>query len=137
MNFLLFLVFQFVAEPWRRRRLVKGVVEEEKAVLGEVRAELEAVRASLARREESVAVELPGAAAAVEDAPPLLEVQPPPLTWSGILSDPSTWRPFVVDLTSDRRIELSMRDVSLLALEGVVAGAAVAGTVALLVVRGR
>ncbi|KAF4126901.1 sensitive to high expression protein 9, mitochondrial [Geosmithia morbida] len=53
MNFLLFLVLQFVAEPWKRKRLVNGVVAQEKEALMEVRAELEAVKSALvARREE-------------------------------------------------------------------------------------
>lgn len=142
MNFLLFLVLQFVAEPWRRKRLVRGVVEEEKQVLEEVRAELEGVKAALAKREEaSTPVQLPLEAVVPTDdfaelgAPPVVEVQPPPLTWAELLSDPSHWRTFAVDLASERRIELTMKDASILALEGVVAGAAVAGTVALLVLR--
>ncbi|KAL5614903.1 hypothetical protein BROUX41_004981 [Berkeleyomyces rouxiae] len=40
-NILLFLVLQFIAEPWKRNRLVKGVVAEEKAVLEEVRDRLD------------------------------------------------------------------------------------------------
>jgi sensitive to high expression protein 9 len=138
MNFLLFLVLQFVAEPWRRRRLVKGVVEEEKQVLEEVRAELEGVKSALARREEALMpVQIPlEPSSSVEEAPAVVEVHPPPLSWAELLSDPSRWRTFAVDLASQRKVELTMREASILALEGVVAGAAVAGTVALLVVRG-
>ncbi|KAL1900758.1 sensitivity to high expression protein she9 [Ceratocystis pirilliformis] len=42
-NILLFLGLQFIAEPWKRNRLVKGVVAEEKAVLEEVRDRLDHV----------------------------------------------------------------------------------------------
>ncbi|KAG5913281.1 sensitivity to high expression protein she9, partial [Claviceps africana] len=48
MNFLLFVVLQFFAEPWRRRRLVRGVVEEGERAMEHVVDELASVKLSLA-----------------------------------------------------------------------------------------
>lgn len=195
MNFVLFVVLQFVAEPWRRRRLVRGVVAEEKAVLEEVRGELEQVRLALEKREEVVnfepietpveaaieAVELAEEAQAaaegtleaspvepaaetpesasekvpetapvtmIEGTPEVLpEALPQTATeattdpesswdaWKEFLLDPAKWRLFAEDLYSERRIDLRMRDASLLALQGAAAGAVIAGSVVLLVVR--
>ncbi len=49
-NVLLFLVLQFVAEPWKRGRLMRGVAEAEMGALEEVRRELEGVREALEAR---------------------------------------------------------------------------------------
>ncbi|KAI9158213.1 Sensitive to high expression protein [Paramyrothecium foliicola] len=154
MNFLLFFMLQFVAEPWKRKRLVKGVVAEEKKVLEEVRAELTAVKVALetSRQEqalpESVAEALPEAlpeaiipTTELEGAPP---VSPSEATvdevaevesWSEILQDPAKWKSAAIDLYSERVVHLRMRDASLLALEGAIAGAAVAGSIAIFVLR--
>lgn len=148
-NILLFIVLQFVAEPWKRKRLMKGIAAEEKAALDAVRQELEEVRGALTRRGEADAAAAAAAAAApavvedvgVEPAPvqslpaadsPTLP-GPPALSWKEFLSDPGLWRPALEDLCSERIIDLRMRDVSLIALEGAVTGAlAVAGVAALL-----
>lgn len=203
MNFLLFVVLQFVAEPWKRRRLVRGVVAEEKAVLEEVRGQLEEVKLALERRHEVTAfepietaieaqieaVEIAEEAQAIaegtleevpvesavetpEKFPEALEAvipesipEPVPETveeviisdnisekvsdpiletpdvdskweeWKDFLLDPVRWRVFAEDLYSERRIDLRMRDASLLALQGAAAGAVVAGGIVLLVVR--
>ncbi|KAM5347924.1 hypothetical protein ACJ41O_007748 [Fusarium nematophilum] len=178
MNFVLFVVLQFVAEPWKRRRLVKGVVAEEKAVLEEVRGQLEQVKLALERRDQPAAVEaLAEAVEATEaealsvaetvaseeglravgtisaketqagEAPVAIPVEPvdalpeeaTPLRidkkWADVLLDPAWWRYQAEDLYSERRIDLRMRDASLLALEGALAGAALAGGIALLMVR--
>ncbi|PHH85771.1 hypothetical protein CDD83_11193 [Cordyceps sp. RAO-2017] len=148
MNFVLFVALQFVAEPWRRKRLVRGVVEEEKAVLQEVRDELEAVKRGLERTTpahgdgvplqppppppppEVVAAgetTTPSAAAAADSAPAG--------TWRGLLSDPRRWPRAAADLYSERRVDLRMRDASMIAVEGAVAGAAVAGSLAFVMVR--
>lgn len=146
-NILLFIVLQFVAEPWKRRRLMKGIAAEEKAALDAVRRELEEVRGALTRREEADAAAAAAAASAVvEDvgveAAPVSSLPTadgpavpsrPALSWKEFLSDPSLWRPALEDLYSERMIDLRMRDVSLIALEGAVTGAvAVAGVAALL-----
>ncbi|KAG6366041.1 hypothetical protein INS49_000217 [Diaporthe citri] len=155
-NILLFLVLQFVAEPWKRNRLMKGIAAEEKAALDAVRRELEEVRGAMTRREDNEAAAAATATAAaaaaanaavVEDvgveAAPVASLpdakkapevpSPPALSWREFLSDPGLWRPALEDLYSERTIDLRMRDVSLIALEGAVTGAvAVAGVAALL-----
>ncbi|CAK7201736.1 sensitivity to high expression protein she9 [Sporothrix eucalyptigena] len=47
-NVVLFIILQVVAEPWRRRRLMRGIAEAESGVLEDVRKELADVRAALA-----------------------------------------------------------------------------------------
>ena len=143
MNFLTFLILQFVAEPWKRKRLVKGVVAEEKQALDEVRGELLAIKASLESSREATPaassvtdaessgeVSLTGAA---EIAAQPLSTEPaitpdltPTRTWKEFLSDPKLWQLGLADLWSDRQIDLRMKDASVLALEGAVAGATVA-----------
>lgn len=177
-NVLLFLVLQFVAEPWKRNRLMKGIAAEEKAALEAVRRELEEVKEVISRREaeEAAAAEAAAAAAAAaaataassavsEEETPLENVgvktatSPPSVgvtdvpeagtdttvppsptvswvdSWKEFLSDPSLWRPALEDLYSERRIDLRMRDASLIALEGAVTGAAVVASLALLLMR--
>ncbi|KAK1585531.1 Mdm33 family-domain-containing protein [Colletotrichum navitas] len=172
-NVLLFIVLQFVAEPWKRRRLVLGVVEEEKAVLEGVTAELAGLKAALAQREATdaaadAAAKATGVApaatvvvtAAGEDAlsakleepavkhemerevASALEVLdqevPTPKSWRELITDPALpalLKARLVDLYSERRIDLRMRDASILALEGAAAGATLAGGIALLLLR--
>lgn len=160
-NVLLFLVLQFVAEPWKRNRLMKGIAAEEKAALEAVRKELEDVKGALVRREESEAlagVEAARAkaeaiveAADVEAAPtvssvtetatePVTEANDmlparPRVSWREFLADPKLWTPALEDLYSERKIDLRMRDASLLALESAVTGAAIVGSVALMLMR--
>jgi sensitive to high expression protein 9 len=167
-NILLFLVLQFVAEPWRRRRLVNGIAESEKGVMEEVRRELGAVKAALEasglREREAAAVAAAAEAAAaaqVEEVPvgpPLGEaaagaapemVAPveaaqwdmlrKPKPWREVLAefweDPELLRVAVLDLSSDRRVDLRMRDASLIALQGAAAGATVAVVLAFSLLR--
>ncbi|KAL8391911.1 hypothetical protein RB595_002205 [Gaeumannomyces hyphopodioides] len=154
-NVLLFLAFQFVAEPWRRRRLVRSIAEGEKGVMDEVRRELEAVRVSLASLEAGSAARGAAAAATTASAPttpppaddtavPSSPPPPPPpppqrSSWAELASDPKLWRPALADLCSDlcseRRVHLRMRDVSIIALESAVAGAIVVVTATSLVFR--
>lgn len=171
-NFLMFLILQFVAEPWRRRRLMKGIAAEEKAALDAVRRELEEVRGALTvldqdrvRNEAKAEIEAAAAAAAavaLESSVPVADAEeeagfeatatpdaapefttpaeaapppapaPPKVSWREFVSDPNQWRPAVEDLYSDRRIDLRMRDVSLIALQGAVTGAGVVASVAFL-----
>ncbi|KAH6632393.1 Mdm33 family-domain-containing protein [Chaetomium tenue] len=170
-NILLFLGLQFVAEPWRRRRLVNGIVESERGVMDEVRRELAEVRAVLERggvREEeqeegharvaaaaavgeglgfdaSSAGEVGSRAAAAAAAPAATapveaeEWNPPSRPWKELLmdfwEDPELIREAVLDLSSDRRIDLRMRDASLIALQGAAAGAAVTVVVVFSILR--
>lgn len=154
-NILLFLVLQFVAEPWKRNRLMKGIAAEEKAALEAVRRELEEVKGAMTRREDAAAAAAAVAAAAptavVEDvgveAVPVASLpdvgipehtrNPPGLTWKEFLSEPSLWREALEDLYSERVMYLRMRDVSLIALEGVVTGAVAMAGVAVLLARQR
>ncbi|KAJ4308248.1 sensitivity to high expression protein she9 [Fusarium piperis] len=161
MNFVLFVVLQFVAEPWKRRRLIRGVVAEEKAALDEVRGEIQQVKLAIEKQDQVAAAEaLAGAVKAAETAPtaeaaasgetataegfiptrttqttepvipavatPIEKPTAPPKTWEELLEelkDPEWWREKAEDLCSERRIDLRMRDASLLALEGALAGA--------------
>lgn len=164
-NVLLFLVLQFVAEPWKRSRLMKGIAAEEKAALEAVRKELEEVKGVMVKREENAAVASAAAAAAsaasaaaaatalpevVEEAgdeavpiATLAHVQdqipevpaPPRIPWKDFLRDPTLWRPALEDLYSERMIDLRMRDVSLIVLEGAATGAVVAAGIAMVVLR--
>ncbi|KAF0325681.1 She9/Mdm33 family protein [Colletotrichum asianum] len=170
-NVLLFLVLQFVAEPWKRKRLVRGVVEQEKTVLEGVTAELASLRASLAQQRDEPAAPAIGAAPEEPAFAPeevlAAKVEQPAVqdeldrevasaleglekettdsrTWKEYLSDPALWRTLsdatfwrtrLEDLYSERRIDLRMRDASILALEGAAAGATVAGGLALLLLR--
>jgi sensitive to high expression protein 9 len=156
-NVLLFLVLQFVAEPWRRARLVKGVAEREKEVMEEVRKELEQVRTVLeASRQREVERErmakLEAAArrvaeemAARETKVEMVEepvAQPPPSVvtgpvdeiftrrWKEVVSDKELIKAAAKDLVSERRIDVRMKDVSMIALEGAAAGAALVGSIA-------
>jgi sensitive to high expression protein 9 len=143
MNFLLFLMLQFVAEPWKRKRLVKGVVAEEKQVLEEVRAELAAVKLALeSAKPEPAPIEVKAAAPEPEEVEPVslppiavVEDAPEPRSWEELLSDPASWKAAAIDLYSERTVHLRMRDASLLALEGAVAGAVMAGGIAMLLFR--
>ncbi|TGJ84170.1 hypothetical protein E0Z10_g4600 [Xylaria hypoxylon] len=168
MNILLFLVLQFGAEPWRRRRLVRGFEEKVREALAEERTARETTERIVAAaavaatataipsiKESNVKTTSAGhegepvVMAAPDVAVPESDILPPsPLTlespqnndlpwasWREALADPSYWRSTLVDLVSDRKIALRMRDVSLIAIEGVAAGAAVAGVVAVFLLR--
>ncbi|RGP75912.1 hypothetical protein FLONG3_5492 [Fusarium longipes] len=170
MNFLLFVILQFVAEPWKRRRLVRGVVAEEKAVLEEVRGELEQVKLAIENQNQPAAAaalasaveatreaevesitevvdseEVPTESIFTAEVPISTPVEPateaplpdflPMRTWEDVLLDPSWWRAKAEDLYSERRIDLRMKDASLLALEGALAGAVFTASIALLMVR--
>ncbi|OIW28680.1 hypothetical protein CONLIGDRAFT_632926 [Coniochaeta ligniaria NRRL 30616] len=156
-NVLLFIGLQFVAEPWKRQRLVKGFTEAESGVWDDVRREVGEVKGLLlevkgadVKVAESDAVDgaVPEAAAelpAAEEAVAVGTTEMPPLLfeeprrdwewWKAVLLDPSRWQAVVEDLYSERRIDLRMRDASILALEGAVTGAAVAAGVLFMVLR--
>jgi sensitive to high expression protein 9 len=73
MNFVLFVILQFIAEPWKRRRLVRGVVAEEMAVLQEVRGELEQVKLAIESQNQPAAS---AALASAVEATRELEAEP-------------------------------------------------------------
>ncbi|KAK0636814.1 Mdm33 family-domain-containing protein, partial [Bombardia bombarda] len=165
-NILLFLVLQFVAEPWRRNRLMKHIAAGEKDVMDEVRRELAEVKSALEasglgdyKKADAVETEDPAAVAATEAyTTPLPETTeegeaqlPSRVPWherhwqeaikeklshvKETLSDPDQIKAAVEDLYSERRIDLRMRDASLIALQGVAAGATVVAGLALILVR--
>ncbi|KAL2131875.1 hypothetical protein VTI74DRAFT_4487 [Chaetomium olivicolor] len=167
-NVVLFLVLQFVAEPWRRKRLMRGIAEREEGVFEEVRRELEEVRAALEASglRERAATEAAAAAKAAEEeadsvafgegqgeegaakaemAIPLEEEEEDAVEeierrpWKELLQeyweDPELLKEAVNDLYSERRIAMKMRDVSIIALEGAAAGAAVAVVLAFSILR--
>ncbi|KAK4170024.1 Mdm33 family-domain-containing protein [Cladorrhinum sp. PSN259] len=164
-NFLLFFVLQFVAEPWRRKRMIKGIAESEKGIMEEVKQELTDVRhaletANLLREQEretlmlrqqeqaattngqEVPLEEQKAAAEIpetQQTQPLYEYDLPKKPWKEMLQeyweDPTLLKEDLADLYSERRITLQVRDLSLIALEGAAAGAAVAAAVTIALVR--
>ncbi|KAH6608407.1 hypothetical protein Trco_001753 [Trichoderma cornu-damae] len=145
MNFVLFVVLQFVAEPWKRKRLVKGVVAEEKRILQDVQAELAVIKTNLDQMAEAAAE----AARAPERelAQRLLNLEKLGeawrftisgawirsfqewkellLRWRALLADPDVWRAGFRDLISERQLDMRMRDASALALEGLMTGIAI------------
>ncbi|PHH80132.1 hypothetical protein CDD82_1960 [Ophiocordyceps australis] len=143
MNFVLFVVLQFVAEPWRRRRLVKGVVQEEQAVLEQVRDELEAVKHGLDRA--AIVVTAPGTMPGntrgfltqetAKDAIVVGAVPQSTWRWRDLCYSPTLWKLVAADLCSERHLDLRMKDASILALQGALAGAAVVGGLGLLLLR--
>ncbi|KAK2608650.1 sensitivity to high expression protein she9 [Conoideocrella luteorostrata] len=135
MNFILFIVFQFVAEPWRRKKLVKGVVEEEKRVLEEVRGELEAVKSALAKNGEVLPPTTQEVPAATITSPELPSGVWADGGWTEVIMDPARWKAIAADLCSERVIDVRMKDASALALQGALTGAAVAGSIAMLLMR--
>ncbi|ORY62891.1 Mdm33 family-domain-containing protein [Pseudomassariella vexata] len=155
-NVLLFLVFQFGAEPWRRARLVRGfeqkvkeALEEEREIERRRREEKEKMRdanvtaTATGSVAEPVLVDVVGAEqacveVAVADEIPLpLDDQqpPPPLSWRETFANPERIKAAALDLASERVVPVRMRDLSLVALEGVVGGAAVAGAIAIFFIR--
>ncbi|KAJ9151487.1 hypothetical protein NKR19_g4941 [Coniochaeta hoffmannii] len=156
-NVLLFIGLQFFGEPWKRRKLVERFVEAEKGVWEDVRREVGEVKGLLVEAREGRAEEnngLVGGEVLGEEtvrelpvAPEAVEVgtaEMPPIqveesrgcgSWREVILDPSRWRGAVQDLYSERRIDLRMRDASVLALEGAVAGATVAAGVLFIALR--
>ncbi|KAI2466795.1 Mdm33 family-domain-containing protein [Annulohypoxylon bovei var. microspora] len=152
-NILLFLVLQFGAEPWRRRRLVKGfeekvreAMEEERRLEREIRRQEAAIEKEERRWEKLAAANAAAEATAeaavdAEQAKTTAEPEqpaesfitidtPPKIPWRDALSDPDYWKAIYAELSSDRKVAIKVRDVSILVLESAAAGAAVVGTVA-------
>ncbi|KAF3360785.1 Sensitive to high expression protein 9 like [Verticillium longisporum] len=70
------------------------------------------------------------------EAEPEADMTPPQsTTWKAFLSEPALWRHRAKDLYSERRIDLRMRDASILVLQGAAAGAAVASSVVFVLLR--
>ncbi|KAI0387543.1 Mdm33 family-domain-containing protein [Hypomontagnella monticulosa] len=148
-NVLMFLIFQFGAEPWRRRRLVRGFEEKVREALEEERILREAEEAERKRIEgeyTAAATANTASAPVVAEAVDREEVKtnlsteapveeaivegPPQIPWRETLSNPDRWKAVFADLSSDKKVAIRMRDVSIIALESAAAGAAVVGTIA-------
>jgi sensitive to high expression protein 9 len=177
-NVLLFLVFQFGFEPWRRARLVRGFEEKvqealqrekeswmshrhENAVLREKALAVvvaAGVEESEAREEKASGPVVEALAASIEkDAEestaeaavlsPVEAVQPvyTPQLISAEWSRPETWKRGLLlpckerflDLFSERAVSLRMQDITIIALEGVAAGAATVGLIAMFILKPR
>ncbi|KAK4222268.1 Mdm33 family-domain-containing protein [Podospora fimiseda] len=161
-NFFLFVLLQFVAEPWRRKRMIKGIAESEKGIIEEVRQELSDVRLALEtantlreqeresyriQQQEQQQQAFPLEQNPAEPIPeqhqthqvPVYEYDLPKKPWKEMLQeyweDPTLLKEDLADLYSDRRITLQVRDLSVIALEGAAAGAAVAAAVTIMLVR--
>ncbi|KAI0117687.1 Mdm33 family-domain-containing protein [Nemania sp. FL0031] len=174
-NILLFLLLQFGAEPWRRRRLVRGFEEKVREALADERVMKEETGRVVAAAVAPAAVgtttatftpvvdseaktpseqaegepvfmaapdvAVPGSGIPVSESP-VVESPPesaPPriISWREALRDRDLnyLRAVLLDLISDRKITLRMRDISLIAVEGAVAGATIAMTMAILLFR--
>ncbi|KAL7942637.1 Mdm33 family domain-containing protein [Trichoderma barbatum] len=142
MNFVLFVVLQFVAEPWKRKRLVRGVVAEEKRVLDDVQAELAVIKTNLNLVAE--AAEVDRVKAREKEAQKLLsltkireawqavmsglwirnfqQLKELLLQWKALVTDLDSWRAGFEYLISERKVDLRMRDASALVLEGLITG---------------
>ncbi|CAK7213159.1 sensitivity to high expression protein she9 [Sporothrix bragantina] len=181
-NVVLFIILQVIAEPWRRRRLMRGIAEAESGVLEDVRKELADVRAALAtvtptgatagasagataaevadeakadavqlseaELVPAVDTEVPIELASAEQQQPAVAAAPvvdnlpsPPLrlqlfslswptSWRDVVAfgpDPVRWRAWFEDISSERTVNVRMRDVSIVALQSAAAGAAIVG----------
>lgn len=142
MNFVLFVVLQFVAEPWKRKRLVKGVVAEEKRVLDEVQTELAVIKANL--DQVAAAAEVDRVKAREKEAQKLLsltkiraawqttmsavwirsfqDLKDLLSRWKALITDLEVWRAGFEYLISERKVDMRMRDASALVLEGLITG---------------
>jgi sensitive to high expression protein 9 len=151
-NVLLFLVFQILVEPWRRKRLVKGfedkvveALEKEKvlnrAMFAESAAAASALPASLPEVIDATSEEAPSVvidSAPVEKEAPatgvvMTDVQTSPSLQSRLSSITSSilsleyWRQALHEFFSDRSIAVSQRDLTTVAIQSAAAGAAVTG----------
>ncbi|KAI5925261.1 hypothetical protein F4810DRAFT_70892 [Camillea tinctor] len=57
------------------------------------------------------------------------------VTWREVLTDAGWWKDTYYELSSDRRVAVRMRDISIIALEGAAIGVTIAGAVAAIVIR--
>lgn len=160
-NVLLFLVFQFGFEPWRRRRLVHGFEEK-------VREALEKEKIAHAERldaEKAQEVPLDGIVAAgiqelqeemedgTQSSEPAVDavvacIRGEPEEEAALdtaemhiprallqLRKPETWAAAVQDLFSERLVQMRKQDVTIIALEGAATGATIVAIIATLIFR--
>lgn len=157
-NVLLFLVFQFGFEPWRRRRLVSGFEEKVREALEKEKSE------RLERRDADKVEEVPldgMIAAGVHELQEEVEGGDEPAADALVacikgeqeeeaalgtaemhiptmlmrLRKPETWTAAVQDLFSDRLVQMRKQDVTIIALEGAATGATIVAIIASLLLR--
>ena len=157
-NVLLFLVFQFGFEPWRRRRLVHGfeekvreALEKEKiasrkpridnedegvsldgvidAGIQELEVEMEGETETAQPAVEAVVACIKGEAGDNLDETAEVHV---PTELLKLRTRSASWKAAVQDLFSERVMELKKKDVTIIALEGVATGAAIVTIIATL-----
>ena len=159
-NVLLFFVFQFGFEPWRRRRLVRGfeekvreALDKEKMIhatehdgkMGEVRLDgtVEAGIQDLEKEVDggnsdptvdAVVAAIRRDASQQEDAA-ALDTAEMHLPRGLLLGKPETWKSAVQDLFSHRVISKRMQDITVIALESAATGAAIATIITTLIIR--
>jgi sensitive to high expression protein 9 len=163
-NVLLFLVFQFGFEPWRRRRLVHGfeekvreALEKEKAAsktrgemeveeipldgviaagIQELEEEMEGGQGSSEPAVEAVVACIQGESKGEpEEAASMDTAEMHVPTELMKLRRRGTWPAVVQDLFSDRITEMRKKDVTIIALEGAATGAAIVTIIAALLLR--
>jgi len=159
-NVLLFLVFQFGFEPWRRRRLVHGFEEKVREALdkekiaqaseydgkatevpsdGIVAAGLQELEAEVDGKAQSSDPAVDAILACVKRALEQANERAPldsaefylPLQ----IRKPETWTATVKDMFSERVVSVRMQRVTLIALEGAATGAAIVGIITALILR--
>jgi len=157
---LLFLVFQFGFEPWRRRRLVSGFEEKVREALamekarrvestgkedvnldGVIEAGLQELEVEMAgtKEGEQPAVEalvacIDGEQGQEEKAElDTAELHVPTALMQ--LRNRLTWQATVKDMFSDRVVEMKKQDVTIIALEGAATGAAIVTIIATMLLR--
>ena len=140
-NVVLFLVLQFGAEPWRRRRLVRGVGMEVEKGLEEVRAGVDEIRRALEGKVVEDGVLAGGTAGELEqevEREVEREVKMEGVgaemqgeldwaRWRGGLASPGRWRGVLEELASEKGSGLRVKDATLLVLEGLAAGVVLGG----------
>lgn len=162
-NILLFFVFQFGFEPWRRSRLVHGfedkVIEalEKERTLHAMRSQPHGQDIPLDGIVAAAAADVPVTVAAAEqpadlhpknetvirEAPHIESLETPEFLLPAVdtrvprlnIRDPKTWTPVFQDLFSHRRISIRKQDVTLAAIEGAATGAAIVTIIATLIIR--
>jgi len=167
-NVLLFLVFQFGFEPWRRRRLVHGfeekvreALEKEKlaskglvaagsdveevpldgviaAGIQELEVEIEGGKRSAEPAVEAVVacIRGEGEGGGQQDEVVSLDAAEMHIPAEHLsFRTPEAWMAALQDLFSDKIMELRKKDVTIIALEGAAAGAAIVTIIATLVFR--
>ncbi|KAH6676710.1 mitochondrion biogenesis protein-like protein [Halenospora varia] len=161
-NVLLFLVFQFGFEPWRRRRLVHGFEEKVREALekekiaqagrhdgefveqipldGLVAAGIQELEEEMDDRSEKSIPAVDAVVACIEGEPEdekaslnIAEMHIPHISAPVLdIRKPVTWKPAARDLFSERVIQIRKQDVTVIALEGAAIGASVVGIISYL-----